>query len=835
MKLRGAITAVCVLWSAQAMLANPTISNIVIDVELGGIVNIYYDLSEVSNYACIVSVEYDQLTNGTFTFKPTTSLSGDAGALNPVVPGTNKHIIWDFNKDFTNGAIDTVSTNTVRVKAVIWTLTGIFVDGARHAYSAPYLLDFDFTLRAANTNPIALPPALIKATCTENGQPISPSETAHLLAQGRKSLACFLTLDYSRSMKISTNADGVSAIVSMQEAALSFLEAFQSGYDSNMLQANVRVGVAESHADDIEPHIVAPLSGDKAYLTEAIEGIISNHVQNYYAGTRWRDAVYTSLVAVAESGDNPDEVRSIIFLSDGVDESSFATTNDIVTYALANKIRIYTIGFGKELSQGQPTLMAIANRTGGRYFVATNQAAISEQFTLLAQELKALYTLRWATLKRAPATAFVPAFTISAQGRTAASTPVFPSYQPTNYAGDVRQGALTYLISPQNEASQRVSVVVYCSYAPRQIRQIWYHLLSRFPYTFSIVREADSGLLPNDWLQTNVPAAEANAQWLIASSPNPDSDTSSEIVYGGFGAILHIVFTNVTDYLALLIDLNTSYVDSSVYQNIGGMSFNIAPIPNLPDPELTYTTNVFNQAGQPQVWDISGTYRLNNVNILTTKGTFEAKQLQVNIASLPSTDEQGKNATWGSGKLIVSSSITKATYTLECARIELKVSQGKGGLGMAWKIDLVNAAYGNIPAGSLQFKGMLDYSTFAVGGSLKGSLLVDGVKDALPTTIVAFNLPKQPQDGTWQLQMETKEEAAAKGVTVTGAGYAILSSGTKIAYEVKGMRKSNKTTSSLNLLLPGANKPALIVTLDEKGNVLTLKGTIEGQRVAYKR
>lgn len=99
-----------------------------------------------------------------------------------------------------------------------------------------------------------------------------------------------------------------------------------------------------------------------------------NSLQNIsdYGGTYYSKAIEMAIDTLLNSGStsNTRFINRIIFLSDGEPYSSdTAATNNAVTKALNNRIKIYTFGLGR--NSGDELLKSIANRTNGDFFKVT--------------------------------------------------------------------------------------------------------------------------------------------------------------------------------------------------------------------------------------------------------------------------------------------------------------------------------------------------------------------------------------------------------------------------------------------------------------------------------
>src|SRR5262249_29679089 len=154
--------------------------------------------------------------------------------------------------------------------------------------------------------------------------------------------------------------------------------------------------------EDVDPQRVVPLTTDKSLLNQSIAGIWTNYVQSFPAASRAWDAV---IAAIADLGStNQDEQHYVVLVSDGKDESSYATVDDVITAATNARVKIFCIGFGSELD---PTdLQSLTTATGGHYVDAQTVNGITAAFDQIGKEFNSLYLLRWATLKRS-STAFM--------------------------------------------------------------------------------------------------------------------------------------------------------------------------------------------------------------------------------------------------------------------------------------------------------------------------------------------------------------------------------------------------------------------------------------------
>lgn len=552
----------------------------------------------------------------------------------PIYAGTSAATIVASNSWGTDSA-------TLQFNIAYAQISGLTLGDLTYNYHSPFLLDFEFTLRDANGQGIVVSPNLLRALCMENthpgttqvlwpdDQPDLPtatnmvtnviSETGVFITRsggntGGKVTKAYLVLDFSASVSDpaingDSNNDGVSdAVEYMVNGAQYFV---------SQQQAGTQVGVYEFHRDDADPNQVIALSRDKQLLSEAIAGIWTNYVNFFYAGSRCWDAVDAAILAFGNP--NPDEQRSVIFISDGQDTSSSATVNQLISDAIAGGVRVYCIAYGNNPDTN--TLGRITSQTGGRLFEALSQVELFEEFANIAKDVQARYILRWASLRR-DATEIAPFFLISYQGFTNAppvwtwgnsndyvtnsiemymtnidmvidtnSQPPVTNitetietntleeisaywtnadlgpYIATNYTGTVTEGSLRLVLDEEVEPT---GISLRVTYIPRFIRQLRLRYRPNWPCTV-FLNATNTGEMLRNWslTETNHPDG---SRTLLLSSPNPQNTTTS-LPFPGFGPLLTFRFKDILTNSAQAFAFIE--VDNSIYTNIiaGGQRF----------------------------------------------------------------------------------------------------------------------------------------------------------------------------------------------------------------------------------------------------------------------
>jgi VWFA-related protein len=189
------------------------------------------------------------------------------------------------------------------------------------------------------------------------------------LGSGEQAVTSMLVIDRSGSMS-------GGKMTGARNAANAFVEQMRPERD--------RAGVI---AFDNRVDRLQPLTNNKIVLRSAIDGIRAN------GGTALYDAIYQGLEELqAEDGR-----RILLALTDGIDNASRRTPQEIIRLAQDEGITIYTIGLGQERmlfsDLDGSTLRQMAHATGGEYYQTPSAAELAEMYRRIATVVQNEYVL----------------------------------------------------------------------------------------------------------------------------------------------------------------------------------------------------------------------------------------------------------------------------------------------------------------------------------------------------------------------------------------------------------------------------------------------------------
>ena len=211
---------------------------------------------------------------------------------------------------------------------------------------------------------------LIKQTCTgSTDSVVVASVTFGTLNQQGGDIASSITMDYSGSM---TAYD----ITNMENAVRFFIRNKQPMDQMEVIK----------FASDVEQMV--DFTNDTTDLINAVNTSASIGIY-----TSFFDAVYMGLEDAHNfSMTNSNFLPAVLGFTDGYDNDSGQTLNDVVAASDNYQIPVYTLGFG---DADVTTLENLANQTGGRYFYSPDSGELQEIYNLISGQLKNLYVANW--------------------------------------------------------------------------------------------------------------------------------------------------------------------------------------------------------------------------------------------------------------------------------------------------------------------------------------------------------------------------------------------------------------------------------------------------------
>lgn len=202
--------------------------------------------------------------------------------------------------------------------------------------------------------PVGVDPATIQIS--EGGQMMQPVDVqggGDAVGEQSIPVTTMLVMDISGSM------DKNDKLTAAKEAAKSYVNQMRAGDQAGLI------------AYDTQVYTIQPLTTDKTSLTTAIDGL----------KTGSDTAMYNALLEAEKALDGISGRKAVIVLTDGLDNKSQSTAQDVLSGIGESGLTISAIGFGDVNTVGQAgldenALKSLAEGSGGIYGFATDTEAL---------------------------------------------------------------------------------------------------------------------------------------------------------------------------------------------------------------------------------------------------------------------------------------------------------------------------------------------------------------------------------------------------------------------------------------------------------------------------
>jgi len=222
-----------------------------------------------------------------------------------------------------------------------------------------------------NGEPVAVDPATIQIQ--ENGQAMQLADV-----RGGSSPSEIVPVTTMLVIDISGSMDKNGKLAAAKDAAKAYVAQMRPGDQAGLMTY------------DTKTYYVQPITSDTNALNTAIDGLVTGS----------DTAMYNALVEAEKNLESIGGRKSIIVLTDGLDNKSQSTLDDVVAGISQSGLTISTIGFGDAASHGQvgldeAKLKLLAEKTGGLYSFAGDANALSAVFQQFGQVLQSEYALTY--------------------------------------------------------------------------------------------------------------------------------------------------------------------------------------------------------------------------------------------------------------------------------------------------------------------------------------------------------------------------------------------------------------------------------------------------------
>lgn len=224
----------------------------------------------------------------------------------------------------------------------------------------------------ANGNPVGIDPKTIQIL--ENNQAMQLTD----IRGGGDNSAQTVPVTTMLVVDISGSMDKNGKLAAAKEAAKTYVSQMRPGDQAGLMTY------------DTKTYYVQPITTDTAALTAAIDALV----------TGGDTAMYNALVEAEKNLEPVNGRKSIIVMTDGLDNKSQSTADDVIAGVGQSGLTISTIGFGDAATKGQvgldeAGLKSLAEKTGGLYAYAQDADTLSKIYQQYGEVLQSEYALTY--------------------------------------------------------------------------------------------------------------------------------------------------------------------------------------------------------------------------------------------------------------------------------------------------------------------------------------------------------------------------------------------------------------------------------------------------------
>jgi len=417
-------------------------------------------------------------------------------------------------------------------------VTEIHFQNIQPAHQIPSTVQFIFSLRDQNNHAVLLDPNDLgwdAVRIWENNVEIDYLEShAFLFSAADFEMDIMLVLDFSASMK-----EQESDFNTMIQGARTLI---------NQMGQTHRIGVVEFHRPQEDPDVLQSFTTNKQAAMRAIDRFVNSDFYSDF--TICWDAVYVGLEQFSQDPD-PNDIRALVFLSDGFDNSSVHQPIDLINLAHERDVHIYNIGVGQV--HREDVLENIANQTGGTYVHAENIDVLEDRFDQIITDLGGQYKVSYITPKEPVDDIFSVRVSVTYQGITS-NPPLTELVDPNLIYGETIKGIMSFS-APSVIQNEEAEVFLWGEHIPRYIHEFKFSLETDKPITITPTNENGGGLCEG-WTIT-----EEEDGWYTLTSPDP-TNQDEDLEFGDFGTICKITIHEITER-GITIPFT---LDNSVYE-----------------------------------------------------------------------------------------------------------------------------------------------------------------------------------------------------------------------------------------------------------------------------
>jgi Ca-activated chloride channel family protein len=196
-----------------------------------------------------------------------------------------------------------------------------------------------------------------------------------------------LVIDHSGSMSFSWSlSDIINLIRGRKDSVISPLEYSKKSAKVFISSFNLKKDFIGVTGFGTYVDLEIPLTQNAIYLNKSIDSIQLD-------GTT---ALYDAMLAAMKQLKKAKGVKIVVALTDGMENASKSTWNDVVSYSTKNNIPVYSIGLG---AVDIDTLTSLARETKGEFYHTNKSSSLVEIYKKISKQIQSFYSLEYRSVR----------------------------------------------------------------------------------------------------------------------------------------------------------------------------------------------------------------------------------------------------------------------------------------------------------------------------------------------------------------------------------------------------------------------------------------------------
>ena len=284
-------------------------------------------------------------------------------------------------------AASTVTENELRKVRIGFQHKGLYMT-ADITYQTPEFKAADVSLVSTDASDFPMIRAYFSVENPDTGEPVDHIPESAFKIEEKLEGGKYLAREIENVSQLESNAGIAIDLVADKSGSISDEDMLRVKQVLSEFVSQLQYGVgdvAEILAFDTTVSVLSDFTNDPESLNQGISYMTS------YGSTAFYDALIAAVNRVSQQSGS----RCVAAFTDGLDNSSTNSSDDVISYAIECGVPVFIIGVGSDIDE--TTLRNIAESTGGAYWYIDSLYDLDQIYKTIYTDQKKLYVVEYKT------------------------------------------------------------------------------------------------------------------------------------------------------------------------------------------------------------------------------------------------------------------------------------------------------------------------------------------------------------------------------------------------------------------------------------------------------